>query len=113
MAGYDHLRTIHEQPDKILRVTVGNEGLQPAKLVADKGQVISLCVTSTLAGTDRLSIKGYDTVGLVDLDPEGNETRVTFVADKPGAGFPMLLESSEQVLRQLVVTGAHLEEEEL
>ncbi len=113
VAGFDHLRALHETPDKVLRAMVSEGDMEPAKLVAERGMVVSLRLTSALAGADLLSIRGYDSVDPMPLDPEGNETRITFVADKPGAGFPLVLQSSGQVVGQLVVTGAHLEEEEL
>ncbi|MBC8400240.1 MAG: nitrous oxide reductase accessory protein NosL [Candidatus Marinimicrobia bacterium] len=113
LLSYNEFRARYENPDQIFTLKITVVGISPAKILADKGDVIALKFDYQLDTTDEIIIRGYDDIGPIKLEAGVDGVIVKFIADKPGAGFPMELRNQHGFSSRLVVQGAHTTEEAL
>ena len=57
-------------------------------------------------------LKGYEEMKLIGIKAGGAPVKVRMLADKPGAGFPFVRISDNQIIGMVKVTGAHTTDEE-
>ncbi len=110
---YNEFRSRFENPNKIYTLEIAADGISPAKILADKNDVILLKLNYNLDRDDELIIRGYQHIKPVKLVLGESPVELKLVADKPGAGFPMELRSHSGISGRLVVQGAHTTEEAL
>ncbi|MBC8402154.1 MAG: nitrous oxide reductase accessory protein NosL [Candidatus Marinimicrobia bacterium] len=113
LLSYNEFRARYENPDKIFTLKITAVGISPAKILVEKGDVIALKFDYQLETTDEILIRGYDDIGPIKLEAGADGAIVKFIADKPGAGFPMELRNYNGFSGRLVVQGAHTTEEAL
>ncbi|MCK5332091.1 MAG: nitrous oxide reductase accessory protein NosL [Candidatus Marinimicrobia bacterium] len=113
LLSYNEFRSRYENPDKIFTLKITAVGISPAKILADKGDVIAFKFDYQLETIDELLIHGYDDIGPIKLKAGVDGVIVKFIADKPGAGFPMELRNQQGFSSRLVVQGVHTIEEAL
>ena len=111
--GYNEFRARFENPDKIYTLEIAVDGISPAKILADKNDVILLKLNYNLDSEDELIIRGYQDIKPVKLVVGESPVELKLVTDKPGAGFPMELRNHNEISGRLVVQGAHTTEEAL
>lgn len=110
---HQELRQRFEKPDKTIEVIISAQSMSPEKITAQRNDVIYLKINHSLLQDDKLIIKGYEETISTLLHPDQQKTVLKFIPDKPGAGFPIVLESSDQIIGQLIVQGSHTAEENL
>ena len=111
----DHLefRAQFENPDKTFTVELNDRGMTPEKLLVEKGNVLQITIKYNLSESNQLSIRGYDNLSPIELPSEKTRTSFKMVADKPGAGFPIVFRNNNQIIGQLIVLGSHTKEESI
>ena len=101
-------------PDKIIKIKLSNNLMDPGILVFNKNEIIQL--EFEIIGqfnAVQISIKGYEDVGKL-IFPKGESTMtIKMIADKPGAGFPILMDGNDQPIGMIKVLGAHTMDEEV
>lgn len=96
-------------PETTIAVTWSGETLDPDRLRVPRDVRLTLRVTSSASRFANLELPGYGADGLrVGVVP-GSERTLTFVTDRPGEGFEMVL--GGRPVGRLDVTGDHLEED--
>ena len=62
---------------------------------------------------DNVYIKGYEEFGNFEFTNEKSIQKLRIIATKPGAGFPIVTDTDEQVLGMIKVLGSHTADEEV
>jgi hypothetical protein len=101
-------------PDKIVEIKLGDNLMEPAVVIFNKNEIIQLEIEKIGQIKNQLFfIRGYEEVGKFKF-PEGESfLTIRMIADKPGAGFPILMEGLDQPLGMIKVLGAHTRDEEV
>jgi hypothetical protein len=102
------------KPDKIIKVKLNNDSMDPNVFVIKKNHFIQLDIKNMdqLNGKS-LIIKGYEEMGTFRFMKEESYLSVKLIADKPGSGFPIILEGIQQPVGMIKVEGAHTLDEEV
>jgi hypothetical protein len=116
----DHLkdwrkyRILAGTPDRIIKVKLSNKLMTPGVLVFKKNEIIQIEVENfSQIINPRFFIKGYEEVGNFKF-PEGESFLIfRMMADKPGSGFPIMMEGIDQPIGMIKVLGAHTMDEEV
>jgi len=107
-------RIMEGTPDKIIRLKLSNNSLEPGVLVFNKNEIIHIEIENVDHQVNpNISIKGYENIGNFTF-PEGESIlTIKMLTDKPGSGFPIMMEGIEQPIGMLKITGAHTMDEEV
>ena len=62
---------------------------------------------------DLIMLKGYDEMQNIMVRVGGFPVKIRMLADKPGAGFPFIRSSDNQIIGMVKVAGAHTSDEEV
>ena len=101
-------------PDKTINAVLQNNKIDPDVFTFDKNQIIQLDIKNVDKIDDRLlRIKGYEKYGPFRFMKNEEVLRIRLMADKPGSGFPILLDGIEQPLGMIKVSGSHTQDEEV
>lgn len=96
-------------PETTIALAWDGAALAPGRLRVPRDVRLTLRVTSTAERFANLELPGYGADGLrVGVVP-GAERALTFVTDRPGEGFELVL--GGRPVGRLDVTGEHLEED--
>jgi hypothetical protein len=107
-------RTARGEPDRVLAVTFGPDGMFPEAVEVSKGDLVLWEARTRMLQQDLIvTVKGYPEVGAVNLPASGEEIAFRLLAVRPGAGFPIVRQDDGETLGMLKVTGAHTAEEEM
>jgi len=110
---WNGFRLARDEPDRVLEVRFGPDGMVPDVVEAAKGDLLLWRARSD--GLDReikVSIKGFPDVGEIGIPASGEEVELRMWADRPGAGFPVVAAGIERPLGALKVSGSHTADEE-
>jgi hypothetical protein len=101
-------------PDKIIKLKLSNNSLEPDVLVFNKNEIIHLEVENVDHQViPNISIKGYEEIGNFTF-PEGESIlTIKMLTDKPGSGFPIIMQGIEQPIGMIKIVGAHTMDEEV
>jgi hypothetical protein len=105
-------RVLRGQPDKVIETIFGPDGMEPAVVQANKGDIV-LWRASGEGLDENLTwlIKGYPEVQPPPVAAAGDSTEIRFMATRPGAGFPIERVSDGAPFGMLKVSGAHTADE--
>ncbi len=101
-------------PDKIVEIKLSDNKMEPAVVVFNKNEIIQLEIEKIGQIKNQLFfIRGYEEVGKFKF-PEGESfLTIKMIADKPGSGFPIMMEGIDQPVGMIKVLGAHTMDEEV
>ena len=106
-------RTARGEPDRVVEVTIGSDGMVPESVEVAKGDLVAWRISGRGLQRDlAFTIEGYPEVGSVVVPASGAEVRFRLLALRPGAGFPLLVTADGRLLGKLKVTGPHTLDEE-
>lgn len=101
-------------PDKIIKIKINNFQMNPGVLVFNKNDIIQLEIEKIgHINNILISIKGYEEVGNFIFTEGISFITVKMIADKPGSGFPIMMEGIDQPIGMIKVLGAHTLDEEV
>jgi hypothetical protein len=101
------------KPDRKVDVIVSAEGVIPDVTILNKDELVEWTFTPEDGFTEHLIfLKGYEEMKLIGIKAGGASVKVRMLADKPGAGFPFVRISDNQIVGMVKVTGAHTNDEE-
>jgi hypothetical protein len=107
-------RTARGEPDRVLAVTFGPEGMSPETVEVSKGELVLWRARSLGLGQDlSFTVKGYPEMEPLVLPASGEVVAFRLLAVRPGTGFPVVRQDDGETLGILKVTGAHTAEEEV
>ncbi len=101
-------------PDKIVKIKLSDNKMEPAVIVFNKNEIIQLEIKKIGQIKNQLIfIRGYEEVGKFKF-PEGESfITIKMIVDKPGSGFPIMMEGIDQPVGMIKVLGAHTMDEEV
>jgi hypothetical protein len=101
-------------PDKIMEIKLSGNKLEPAIVVCNKNEIIHLEIKKNdQIRYQFIFIRGYEEMGKFKF-PEGESLlTIKLMADKPGSGFPIIMDGIDQPIGMLKVLGAHTMDEEV
>ena len=106
-------RTARGEPDCVVEVTIGTDGMVPESVEVAKGDLVAWRISARGLEHDlTFTIEGYPEVGSVVVPASGAEIQCRLLASRPGAGFPLLAAADGRLLGKLKVTGPHTLDEE-
>jgi len=107
------LQLIKGVPDRKVEVTVSSHVMIPEVTMLKKNELIEWIITTENENSqDKIFLKGYDEMKHIELKAGGIPVKVRMLADKPGAGFPFVRISDNQIIGMVKVIGAHTNDEE-
>ena len=100
-------------PDKVFNFELSGSGLQPDKIIVNKGELIILKIKSEgMSDNVTLFVKGYPEVDAVTVPSDGTDATMRILALRPGAGFPIMDKTDNKPVGMIRVEGAHTTDEE-
>lgn len=94
-------------PRTALRVTLGPDGMIPARARVSLGHRVDLEIVNERAQPARIALSGYE--DRIDLTvPAAGRATLSLLADRPGEGFAWLVDGAPA--GRLEVAGSHLVE---
>jgi hypothetical protein len=106
-------RTARGTPDEILNVTIGVGGMDPEVVEVEKGDLVLWKMMGRDLELDLvITIRGYSEAGTITIPASGEEIELRMIANRPGAGFPLVPEGGGDPLGMMKVSGAHTMDEE-
>jgi hypothetical protein len=113
LTDWEGFRLLRGDPDRMLEVRIGGEGMVPEVVEATKGEIVLWRARGADLESDLVvSIGGYPEIGDVTLPASGEEVSFRMRALRPGDGFPIVRVEDGEPLGRLRVHGAHTAEEE-
>jgi hypothetical protein len=101
-------------PDKIIKVKFNNELMTPDVFIMNKNEFVQLDIENSDQLNEKiLFIKGYEEIGTFRFMKDNPFLTIRLIADKPGSGFPIMMEGIEQPVGMIKVQGAHTMDEEV
>jgi hypothetical protein len=101
-------------PDKVINVTVAANKLSPEVIVLKKNELVELLFHNEDGNRKYVFfIKGYDELGEIKLDPTIDSLAFRMLANKPGAGFPIINAIDTELMGMIKVMGAHTADEDV
>jgi len=100
-------RTARGEPDRMVEISFGPDGMSPERVSVDKGQLVVFQLRHGIPDRELVvAIKGYPEVEPIRL-PKGGEAAFRLLATRPGSGFPIVDVEGGETLGALEVRGAH------
>ena len=100
-------RTARGEPDRMIEVSFGPDGMTPERVSVDKGQLVVFQLRHGIADRELvIAIKGYPEVEPIRIS-KGEEAAFRLLATRPGSGFPIVDVEGGETLGALEVRGAH------
>ena len=100
-------------PDKIIRLKFSKNYLEPNVLVFNKNEIIHVEIENLDQHIKpNISIKGYEDIGNFTFLEDDSILTIKILADKPGSGFPIMMEGVDQPIGMIKVKGPHTLDEE-
>jgi hypothetical protein len=101
-------------PDKIVKIKLNNTLVEPGILVFNKNELVQLEIEKIgQTKSNPFFIKGYEEVGKFIFPKNESFMTIKLITDKPGSGFPIMMEGIDQPLGMIKVLGAHTRDEEV
>ena len=102
------------KPDRTVEVTISQKGIEPEVTMLNKGELVEWIITPENENIqDLIMLKGYDEMHNIKVKVGGFPVKIRMLADKPGAGFPFIRSSDNQIIGMVKVAGAHTSDEEV
>ena len=97
-----------------MEIKLRNSVMEPAVVVFSKNEIIQLEFEKIgQIKNQQFFIRGYEKVGKFKF-PEGESfLTIKMIVDKPGSGFPIMMEGIDQPFGMIKVLGAHTMDEEV
>jgi hypothetical protein len=113
LADWVGFRTRRGRPDVVVEVVLAADGMAPEVVEAAKGDLVLLRARGqSLDRTLAITVTGYPEAGTVSLPTSGDEVEFRILAQRPGAGFPIIDADTGDPLGRLRISGAHTMDEE-
>jgi len=106
------VRTLRGDPDRTLSSSFSDQGMDPETVEMNKGELAVWDVRAeALSGDLVFRIRGYESLGEIEVPAVGEARSIRILATNPGDGFPLERVSDGKTLGRLRVTGPHTEDE--